>query len=194
MSDHSIRLATADDAEAILGIYTPYITGTVITFEYDVPSLEEFRGRILDTLKEHPYLVCVIDGRVIGYAYAHRLRERAAYQWDSELSVYVDSATQHRGIGKALYTCLIDLLKLQNLVTVYGVVTVPNPASEKLHTTLGFERTGYFKNTGYKFGKWIDVAWYEKAIRDLPANPEPFVPFTSVDPDEVSRILAHYSA
>jgi phosphinothricin acetyltransferase len=193
MSDHSIRLATVNDAEAILAIYTPYVVNTVITFEYDVPSIEEFRERIRNTQKEYPYIVYVTCGQIAGYAYAHRQRERAAYQWNAELSVYLTGNSRGRGIGKTLYACLMELLKLQHIINVYGAVTVPNLASEKLHESFGFRRLGDFVNTGFKMGQWLNVAWFEKAIAEFPANPKPFLPFPQVDVTAVERILAKFS-
>jgi phosphinothricin acetyltransferase len=193
MSEPRIRLSTPADAEAILAIYTPYVTGTTITFEYDVPAIEEMRTRIQETHKEYPFLVHILDGRVSGYAYAHRLRERAAYQWDAELSVYVDGNCHHRGIGRALYTCLMELLKLQNVVNVYGVVTVPNAASEKLHEQFGFRLSGVLHNTGFKHGHWLDVAWYEKNLVDWPADPQPFLPFPSLDRSVVDGVISRFS-
>jgi L-amino acid N-acyltransferase YncA len=193
MNEHSIRLATIDDAEAILAIYTPYVVNTVITFEYDVPSIVEFRERIRNTQKEYPYIVYVSDGRIVGYAYAHRQRERAAYQWNAELSVYMDGDSRGRGFGKTLYACLMELLKLQHIINVYGAVTVPNAASEKLHESFGFRRLGDFVNTGYKMGQWLNVAWFEKAIAEFPATPKSLLPFPQVDKTAVERILVYFS-
>lgn len=192
MTSNQIRLAAIEDAESILAIYTPYVRESVITFEYEVPTLDEMRRRIADTLKDYPYIVAILENRVIGYAYAHRQRERAAYQWNAELSVYLDGDSQGRGIGKTLYTCLMELLKLQRIVNVYGAVTLPNPASERLHESLGFRRLGNYVNTGYKMGKWLDVVWFETAINDYPANPEPFVPFPQVEKTSVDRVLTQF--
>lgn len=193
MKTELIRLATADDAESILSIYAPYVTGTSITFEYEVPSLDEMRSRITDTLKEYPYLVYLLNDKVAGFAYAHRLRERIAYQWDAELSVYVDGVCHQRGIGKALYACLMDLLKLQHVINVSGVVTLPNPASERLHEHFGFRLAGVLHNTGFKNGKWLDVAWYEKNLSDWPAKPQPLLSFPKVDQAEVQNILEAFA-
>ena len=111
MEQHfAIRLAAAHDAAALLDIYAPYITDTAITFGYEVPAAEEFAARIQETLATHPYLVCERDGVPVGYAYAHRIRERAAYDWAAELSIYLAPAAQGQGVGTVLYQCLIDLL------------------------------------------------------------------------------------
>ena len=121
MEEHfTIREAAESDAAALLDIYAPYIRDTAITFEYDVPTAEEFAARIADILKTHPYLVCERDGKPAGYAYAHRIRERAAYDWAAELSIYLAPEAQGQGVGTALYQCLTDLLVLQQMRVLYG--------------------------------------------------------------------------
>ncbi|MDR2505561.1 MAG: GNAT family N-acetyltransferase [Oscillospiraceae bacterium] len=169
-----IRFADISDAAEILGIYKPYVEETVITFEYDVPTIAEFVRRITETRKTYPYLVYEEDGNVIGYAYAGAVRERKAYQWTCELSVYVKKEMYSRGIGKALYEKLLEYLKLQNFKIVYAVITAPNPQSEKFHERFGFTNIAVFKKTGYKMGEWLDVLWMEKVIgefEDEPAAP-----------------------
>ena len=171
-----IRPASPADAEALLSVYAQYID-TAITFEYALPSAEAFRDRIRDTLAEYPYLVWEEEGRALGYAYAHRLREREAYRWSAELSVYVDERAQGAGIGRALYEALIRLLAAQGVKTAYGCVTLPNEKSAALHESLGFAAAGVFRRAGYKAGAWHDVIWYEKAIApydDPPAPPRLF--------------------
>ena len=183
------RFATEKDAEEILNIYKPYIENTTITFEYEVPIVEEFRERIRETLKEYPYIVCVYDGKIIGYAYAHRIWSRAAYQWDAELSVYTDGNYAGNGIGKKLYKILIEILKLQNIVNVYALVTYPNENSEKLHNYFGFKKVAFFENSGYKFGKWVGVTWFEKAISEYPKNPKPIKKVSEIDEVKLKQIL-----
>lgn len=160
----NFRFATAEDASKILEIYKYYIENTTITFEYDVPTFVEFKERIKNTLLEYPYIVCEYKNEILGYAYAHKVWMRAAYQWDVELSVYIDKDYTGNGLGKKLYKILIEILKLQNVVNVYGCVTYPNEKSDKLHESLGFKKVGIFENSGYKFGKWIGVTWFHKAI------------------------------
>lgn len=189
MRDVNVRLATEMDAAAILAVYAPYILETVITFEYDVPPVEEFAGRIRTIIKEYPYLVCELDGKVAAYAYGHRHMERAAYQWNAELSVYVDRDQVHRGMGKALYAAVMEILKLQNIQTVYGIVTSPNENSERLHDSMGFTHRALFPQMGYKFGKWLDVAWFEKNLGDHGHSMEPFLGINSVDEGQVRSIL-----
>lgn len=184
-----IRLAGPEDAPALLAIYAQSIN-TQITFEYALPTEAEFRGRILETSARYPYLVAEEAGQVIGYAYAHALRERLAYQWTAELSIYLDASAQGRGLGKTLYERLMELLKLQGIQGVYGCVTAPNPASEALHRSLGFRLSGTFHRSGYKNGRWWDVLWFEKEIGDYGAEPQPLVPFPQLKEARVRAVLS----
>lgn len=172
-----IRSASAEDAQAVLSVYAQYID-TPITFEYTLPSVTEFRRRVTETLEEYPYIVWEEGGRVLGYAYAHRYRERAAYQWGVELSVYVEESAHGKGIGRALYEELFRLLKMQGVRTVYGCVTLPNEKSAGLHKALGFTAAGVFHNAGFKNGSWHDVIWYEKSITSYDDEPEPLRPLS----------------
>lgn len=164
---YTIRNASEADAEAILKIYAPYITDTVVSFETDLPTLEAFTLRVRGILKEYPYLVCEYEGMVVGYAYASRHRERAAYRYSVEASVYVAEGFNKKGIGKALYERLFKELELQGFVMVYAGVTPPNEASFRLHKAFGFTEIGTFHNAGYKFDKWCDVTWFEKQLNAL---------------------------
>lgn len=183
------RFATEEDAEKILKIYEPYVEKTTITFEYEVPSVEEFKGRIREILKEYPYIICEYENEITGYAYAHRIWSRAAYKWDAELSVYTDGNYVGNGIGKKLYKILIEILKLQNVVNVYALVTYPNENSEKLHNYFGFKKVAFFENSGYKFGKWIGVTWFEKVISEYPKNPKPIKKVSEIDEVKLKQIL-----
>ena len=129
-----IRMATAADTKAILDIYAPYIEHTNITFEYVVPTEAEFASRIEEILEKYPYLVYEEDGVIGGYAYAHQFMVRAASQWGAELSVYLAPAFQKKGLGKAFYRALMDILRLQNVEKVYGCIEATNRASYVLHT------------------------------------------------------------
>ncbi len=189
MTKYSIRRAREADAQALLDIYAPYVTDTPVTFETEVPSLAEFTGRIRSVSAEYPYLVCEIGGTIVGYAYAHRYKERAAYQWDAELSVYLDGASRGRGLGKAFYTALIEILVLQNVKTVYGCVLCPNESSERLHDSLGFSRVGVFRSTGYKCGAWRDVVWFEKQIAPYVPEPESFRSIQMLESEAIERVL-----
>ena len=187
-----IRRAAAGDAAALLDIYAPYIRDTAITFEYDVPAAEEFAARIGDIARTHPYLVCERDGRPVGYAYAHNIRERAAYDWAAELSVYLAPAAQRQGAGTALYRCLIDLLAMQNLRILYGCVTLPNEKSERLHEKLGFAPVGVWHGAGWKFGRWHDVGWLEKRLGGDGAA-QPVIPFPQLDGQKIQECLDRYT-
>lgn len=184
-----IRFARAEDAQALLDIYAQYIH-TPITFEYELPSAAEFARRISSTLADgYPYLVCQDGDEVLGYAYAHRLGERAAYQWNAELSIYLSSRAAGRGLGTALYLTLMDLLRLQGVKTVCGIVTRPNPASEGLHRALGFRLTGVREKAGYKNGTWHDVMWLEKPLGTYGPHPSPVLPVGQLPRDAVERVL-----
>ena len=187
-----IRFAAPDDAAALLRIYAQYIE-TTITFEYTLPTEQTFSERIASISSVYPYLVCEEGGRAVGYAYAHRQMEREAYQWNAELSIYLDPAAVGKGTGRRLYRALLDLLALQGVRTVYGVVTSPNPASEALQKSLGFRLIGVHKNTGYKAGQWRDVLWFEKSLAPYDADPQPVLPFCQLDQQQVDRVLAAYS-
>lgn len=188
----AIRKAAVGDAAALLDIYAPYIQDTAVTFEYTVPPAAEFAGRIAETAADYPYLVLERDGVPQGYAYAHRLRERAAFDWDAELSVYLSPAVQGQGAGGVLYRCLIDLLERQGVRRLYGCVTLPNAASERLHTALGFVPAGVWHRSGWKHGRWHDVGWFEKMLGGAQA-PQPIVPFGALPPREIEECLQTYT-
>ena len=185
----NFRFVTAEDASKILEIYKYYIENTTITFEYDVPTFVEFKERIKNTLLEYPYIVCEYRNEILGYAYAHKVWMRAAYQWDAELSVYIDKDYTGNGLGKKLYKILIEILKLQNVVNVYGCVTYPNEKSDKLHESFGFKKVGIFENSGYKFGKWIGVTWFHKAILDYEKKPRKLKKISQIDKEKIKMIF-----
>ncbi|MGD1823186.1 MAG: GNAT family N-acetyltransferase [Pleomorphochaeta sp.] len=193
MNNIKFRLMEIKDAQEILNIYKPYIEDTSITFECTVPTLVNFEKRLINISKKYSYLVCEVDNKIIGYAYGSRLREREAYQWDAELSIYLNQEYVNLGIGKLLYCALIDMLKLQNIHNVYGVITQPNEKSENLHSKLGFSKIGVFHNTGNKFNAWRDVVWYEKNILDFEKNPTPIIPITEVEKKSIYKILSKYN-
>lgn len=183
-----VRFATPNDSLELLKIYKQYIH-TAITFECTPPTEQEFRERIEGIIKEYPYLVCEDDGKIVGYAYAHRHMERGVYGWNAELSVYIDRSFTSRGIGKELYIKLIELLKLQGIKNLYAGITVPNKKSEKLHTSLGFKLLGTYHNTGYKCSKWHDVSWFEKQIGNYELEPNNIIPINMIDKDKIIEIL-----
>ena len=165
-----IRKATEEDAGALLGIYAPYVD-TPVTFENEVPSIEEFVRRIREISSFYPYIVCEMEGRVVGYAYAHRQMERAAYQWNVELSVYVENRFVGRGIGKRLYRVLMEWLERQHVKTLYASITLPNEASVALHRSFGFREVGICRQAGYKCGRWRDVMWMDRHLGPMEGEP-----------------------
>ena len=187
----TIRRATEADAEALRSIYAPYVADTTITFEYEVPSVSEFAGRIRAFGAEYPYLVCESDGEAIGYAYADRVRERAAYDWDVEPSVYLRQGTHGRGIGTVLLACLVELLEMQGIRHLYSCVTMPNEKSVRMQKKLGFEDAGRWQDSGWKFGAWHDVAWFQKHIGA--GEPRPVTPFPELDDKEIQKTIDTYS-
>jgi phosphinothricin acetyltransferase len=165
MADNKIiRLAAGSDSAPILDIYAPFVQNTAVAFEYDVPTVEEMAQRIDKTLSRYPWVVCEVDEKVVGYAYASAYNERAAYQWSVTSSVYVDPGFQRQGIAGRLYTVLRDVLKLQGFHNVYAGITLPNQKSEGFHLAFGFAAVGTYHNAGYKLGRWHDVRWFELPI------------------------------
>ncbi len=171
-----IRLARESDASQMLAIYAPVVRETAISFELEPPTEEEFRQRIAATLEYAPWLACEADGRVLGYVYASRFRPRAAYQWTVEVTVYVAPSSHRKGVGRALYTSLLECLRVQGFCGAIAVIALPNPASVALHEGLGFRQVGVFPAVGYKLGRWHDVGWWHLALQECPPSPAPPLP------------------
>jgi len=172
-----IRPADETDAARILSIYSPIVTDTAISFEVAPPTVEEMRTRISSTLARLPWLVCTEAEELLGYAYASQHRQRAAYQWSVDVSVYVRAEVQRRGVGRRLYGSLFEILRSQGYYSAFAGITLPNDASVGLHTRLGFEPVGVYRRVGYKLGRWHDVSWWQLALRasgDVPAPPRAF--------------------
>jgi L-amino acid N-acyltransferase YncA len=167
----SIRLATEDDAAAIVAIYAPHVSGSATSFETDVPAVDEMRRRIRETLVLHPWLVYDEDGQVGGYAYATKHRVRAAYQWAVETSAYVGEPFRRRRVAQALYTSLFRILAAQGYVNAYAGITLPNAASVALHESVGFSSVGVYNRIGYKLGAWHDVGWWQLALQPHQSKP-----------------------
>lgn len=172
----TIRFATSADASAILAIYAPFITESSVSFEYEVPTAVEFAGRIQTIQQQYPYLVAEVNGRLIGYAYASKHRDRTAYQWSVETSVYIHPDGHRQGIARQLYTALFDYLRRQGYYSAYAGITLPNLESEAFHQTMGFERVGVFKSIGYKMEVWHDVVWWQRGIQPYQVDPPLPVP------------------
>ncbi len=169
--DIKIRTARLEDAEELLKIYAPYVENTAITFEYEVPSVEEFAGRIKSVLEKYPYLVAEYEGEILGYAYVSPFKERAAYDWAVETSIYVKMNKKRMGIGKKLYNELEKILKAQGILNLNACIGYPEKEDEYLtkdsvafHEKLGYSLVGQFHKCGYKFNRWYDMVWMEKHI------------------------------
>jgi L-amino acid N-acyltransferase YncA len=171
-----IRLATADDAPFIQAIYAPIVRETTISFETEPPDAAEIAARIAKVQQMYPWLVLEQDGIFAGYAYATRQRDRAAYQWNVEVSVYVDPAQQGKGVGWALYETLFNILRRQGFYNAYAIITLPNPASVAIHEKVGFRFLTQLPETGYKFGAWHATGWWALELQPKPANPPPPIP------------------
>lgn len=171
--NREIRLATSRDAAQIRQIYGPIVRETTISFEREVPSVDEMEGRIAATLQWYPWLVCERGGAVVGYAYASRHRARASYDWSVETSVYIRESTRRTGVGRALYEKLFALLGLQGYYNAYAGIALPNAASVALHEAVGFRRIGVYEGVGFKMGSWCDVGWWQRELRQRSGPPAP---------------------
>lgn len=176
----TIRTATLSDAQALLNIYSPYVEHTAITFEYDVPSVEEFASRIKNTLQKYPYLVAEKNGRLLGYAYASPFHERPAYDWAVETSIYMDQNIKHQGIGRRLHDALEDALRSQGILNMNACIAYPPEEDEYLdknsvefHTHMGYRLVGEFYKCGYKFHRWYNMVWMEKLIGNHLSDQKP---------------------
>ena len=166
-----IRMAQAEDAQSLLNIYAPYVENTAISFEYEVPTVEEFAERIKKTLTRYPYLVAEINEEIVGYAYAGPFHSRKAYSWGVETSIYIRQDRKRKGIGRALHSALEELLKKQNILNMNACIAYPAEEDEyltrdsvKFHEQLGYRMVGRFYQCGYKFDRWYDIVWMEKLI------------------------------
>lgn len=178
--EYTIRIAEESDAAALLGIYAPYVEHTAVTFEYAVPSLPEFRGRMHAIQQRYPFLVAEQAGKAVGYAYLSPFQSRAAYAWAAETSIYVDRNRRQMGIGRRLYEALEQFAAQQGIVSLYACIAYPSQEDAYLtmdsvafHRRLGYRWVGAFPQCGYKFRRWYGMAWMEKQIgvhrKDQPA-------------------------
>lgn len=183
--DVIIRQAATGDAGKILSIYAPFILNTTVTFETVVPSEEEFAGRIASISSGFPYLTAFIGDTLAGYAYAHAYRERAAYRFDAELSVYIHPDYRRIGIARKLYNILSEALKQMNYRNLYAVIALPNEQSELFHRTFGFKQECRSLNTGFKAGQWLDTATYSKQILPYSVCPSEIVSAREIDLNKI---------
>lgn len=183
-----IRAASPDDAEELLKIYAPYVEKTAITFEYEVPSLEEFRGRMGRTLRKYPFIAAEKDGELLGYACTGPFVGRAAYGWAAETTIYLKENRQKMGLGRRLYGVLEAVSKAQNILNLNACIGLPEKEdmyltdnSLRFHEHMGYRLVGEFKKCGYKFGTWYNMVWMEKLIGEHSVPPAPVVPFPELD-------------
>lgn len=206
MSNIQIRTAKIEDASDLLEIYRPYVEKTAISFEYDVPSLNEFTKRIENTLKKYPYLLAeyvnsdreAAENRneIVGYAYAGAFVGRAAYGWGVETTIYIKEDRKKLGAGRKLYGALEKILKAQNILNMNACIGYPdeddeylNKNSMEFHSHLGFRMVGEFHKCGYKFGRWYNMVWMEKIIGGHRENQPAVIDFSCLGSDIVERIL-----
>jgi phosphinothricin acetyltransferase len=188
-SEPHLRLASAADAVAIAEIYAPIVESTAISFEVAVPTVDEMRMRIEKTLATYPWLVADGDGAVLGYAYAGRWRERAAYRWSVEVTAYVAETSRGQGVGGALYRALFRILEAQGFHRAFAGITLPNDPSVALHESVGFTVVGVFRDAGHKFASWHDVGWYERPIGADGAVPHEPIPLPELAASVVTAAL-----
>ena len=183
----TIRTATIEDAQALLDIYAYYVEETAITYEYDVPSLMEFKSRIAHTLEQYPYLVAELDGRIVGYSYAGAFHPRAAYRWGAEMTVYLDHTVRGHHIGVKLYSLVEEILKAQGVIKTIALITPPPSEEEKkiynsvaFHEKMGYRLVGCLDYSGYKFDRWYQTVFMEKIIGTPTEHMQPIKTFDEV--------------
>ena len=184
-----VRIARAADAASMLEIYKPYILASAYTFESEVPSVKEFELRIEKYLEKYPWILSYINGEIAGYAYASGHRERDAYQWTCECSVYINDKFKGQGLGSELYRILFDILRVQGFRNVYAGITIPNEASEKLHAKSGFTQFAVYENVGYKLGAWHKVGWWKLQLNGYDLSPPPPKRFSEMDHMLIEKFL-----
>ena len=183
----TIRTASIEDAPKLLEIYAYYVEHTAITFEFEVPTLEDFQSRIETTLQNYPYLVAEVDGDIAGYVYASRFRTRAAYDWSVETSIYLSGKYQRLGLGRLLYERLEEILKKQNVTNLYAGAADPveedeylTRNSERFHEAMGYKTVARYQNCGSKFQRWYNLIVMEKIIGEHVCPPMEFIPFSKL--------------
>ncbi|MDO5520176.1 MAG: GNAT family N-acetyltransferase [bacterium] len=188
---HNIRFATPGDAKELLDIYAPYVETTAITFEYDVPSVEEFTQRIETISQSYPYLVYLVDGEIAGYAYASTFRTRAAFMWDVETSVYVKPEFHQKKVAAKLYEALLSLLTKQGFYNCYAYISVPNPKSTHFHEKFGFTEIASYPDTGFKLGQWCSLSCMHKELNPIITTeaPKPFLTIHKLDQEFIRQTL-----
>lgn len=183
-------MATPNDATSVREIYRPYVESSAISFEVTVPETQEMATRIQSVLPTYPWLIAEDADDVLGYAYAHPFASRAAYQWSVETSIYVRTDSQGRGVGKALLSALLEILRAQRFAEAFAGIALPNEKSVRLHEALGFVPVALYRRVGWKRGAWHDVQWWQCTIDDT-HGVHPFEPIAlrELDASTVQQIL-----
>lgn len=194
MSHEIIRPVREEDAENLLKVYAPYVENTAITFEWDVPSVEEFQQRIRTISRRYPYLVMEDDGEILGYAYAHEFVGRMAYDWSVETTIYMAPARRHQGLGKKMYFTMENVLKSMHVINLNACIGYPNGKDPHLDTNsadfhghLGYHMVGQFHNCGYKFNTWYSMVWMEKMLGGHPDKPLPVISWKEIPAKELEK-------
>lgn len=196
MSEITFRNATLDDAAEILEIYKYYVQKTVITFEWEVPSLKEFKARMEHTMQKYPYIVAVQDKKIIGYAYVGTFKDRKAYDWAVETTIYLENNILHQGVGKKLYSVLEEILRRMNILNLNACIGYPKVEDEYLtknsahfHEHFGYRMVGEFYDCGYKFGRWYNMVWMEKIIGEHSQNPKSVLNYNEIKASLIPDVL-----
>ena len=182
-----IRIAHPDDAAQIHAIYAPSVTHGAATFETALPGVPAMRERIVQRLAQYPWLAWESGGEVLAYACASRFRERAAYDWIAETSIYVREDARRRGVARRLYGALLEAMRLQGIHQAVGVITLPGQASVRMHESMGFTPAGVWRQSGYKLGRWWGVGVWQKTLQPPPERPAPVTPFALLRDDPALR-------
>ena len=170
-NNYNIRLITPKDAQSALNVYAPYVKHTGISFEYEVPTVEDFKKKIEKITAQDPWLVCEHNGEIAGYVYGSTHRDRTGYQWSPEVTVYLDERYHRKGIARVLYSALFNMLRMQGYYNVFAGVLATNVKSVEFHRAMGFEDIGLFKNIGYKLGEWHTNLWMQLNLQEHVAVP-----------------------
>jgi L-amino acid N-acyltransferase YncA len=178
-----IRPANPGDAAGCLDIYAPLVRDTAVSFETEAPTVEEFARRIAEITRDYPWLVCDAGGMIAGFAYGRPHRDRPAYRWSVEVSVYVARQHHRKGIGRALYAQLLQTLRRQGYANAYAGIALPNAASVSLHESFGFTPVGVYRQVGFKLGRWRDVGWWALRLRPGDRPPKTPIPYATLDDD-----------
>ncbi len=188
-----VRLADISDSEGILNIYSPFVLAHATTFETQVPSIQDIQNRIKQYTEKYPWLICSVDEKIAGYVYASPFKDREAYQWTCESSIYLDDDFRGKGIAIELYAILFRLLRMQGIRSVYAGITLPNDASVRLHEKFHFRKIAEYENVGYKLGLWRNVGWWRLQLNEYCLEPPPPIWFSKLDQNVISTYLQESS-